>query len=40
VVMTVFGNELDERTASGLWPSDHGGLFGGVALIPNQLAGR
>ena len=39
VVMTVFGDELDERTASGLWPSDHGGLFGGVALIPQQLAG-
>ena len=40
VVMTVFGNELNERTISGLWPSDHGGLFGGVALIPKEFAGR
>jgi endonuclease/exonuclease/phosphatase family metal-dependent hydrolase len=33
-VMTVFGNELKERTAPGLWPSDHGGLFGGAVLLP------
>ncbi len=39
-VMTVFGNELKERTASGLWPSDHGGLFGGAVLLPRAFAGR
>jgi len=37
VVMTVFGDEAGERTAAGLWPSDHGGLFGGVVLLPRQL---
>ena len=37
-VMTVFGDELKERTASGLWPSDHGGLFGGVVLLPQRIA--
>lgn len=40
VVMTVFGDEARERTASGLWPSDHGGLFSGVALLPKEFAGR
>ena len=39
-VMTVFGDEARERTASGLWPSDHGGLFGGAVLLPKQLAHR
>ena len=39
VIMTVFGDEPKERTASGLWPSDHGGLFGGVVLLP-QRGGR
>ena len=39
-VMTVFGDDLRERTASGLWPSDHGGLFGGVALLPKEFALR
>lgn len=34
VVMTVFGDAAWERTASGLWPSDHGGLFAGVLLLP------
>jgi endonuclease/exonuclease/phosphatase family metal-dependent hydrolase len=37
VVMTVFGDEAKERTASGLWPSDHGGLFGGAVLLARQL---
>jgi len=40
VVMTVFGDELKERTTSGLWPSDHGGLFGGLALLPKEFARR
>jgi endonuclease/exonuclease/phosphatase family metal-dependent hydrolase len=39
-VMTVFGDDLNERTASGRWPSDHGGLFGGGAQLPKELAGR
>ena len=39
-VMTVFGDDLRERTASGLWPSDHGGLFGGVVLLPREFAQR
>ena len=39
-VMTVFGDELKERTSSGLWPSDHGGLFAGVVLVPSQIAQR
>jgi len=40
VVMTVFGDDPFEQTASGLWPSDHGGLFGGLALIPKEFAHR
>ena len=40
VVMTVFGDDPSEQTASGLWPSDHGGLFGGLALIPKEFAHR
>jgi hypothetical protein len=39
-VMSVFGDDLRERTSSGLWPSDHGGLFGGVALLPKEFARR
>ena len=39
-LMTVFGDDRWERTTSGLWPSDHGGLFGGVALIPAEFARR
>lgn len=39
-VMTVFGDEPIERTSSGLWPSDHGGLFGGAVLLPQGLAIR
>ena len=39
-VMTVFGDEVKERTTSGLWPSDHGGLFAGVVLLPQQFAHR
>lgn len=34
VVMTVFGDDVRERTSSGLWPSDHGGLFSGAVLLP------
>lgn len=38
VSMTVIGNELAERTVSGMWPSDHGGVI--ATLQWKKLAGK
>jgi endonuclease/exonuclease/phosphatase family metal-dependent hydrolase len=32
VPFTIFGDNLSERTATGMWPSDHAGLFAGLVL--------
>ena len=36
---TVVGDEQADRTASGLWPSDHGGIVARLLLPPPTLAG-
>ena len=35
----VVGDEQGDRTASGLWPSDHGGIVARLLLPPPTLAG-
>ena len=32
VTFSIFGDNLSERTATGMWPSDHAGLFAGLVL--------
>ena len=32
VQFTIFGDDLAERTTTGMWPSDHAGLFAGLVL--------
>lgn len=39
-IASVFGDRARDRTASGLWPSDHGGIFAGALLVPSSLAHR
>lgn len=34
LLMTLFGDEARERTASGLWPSDHAGLLAALLVVP------
>ena len=34
LLLTVFGDNLWERTQGGLWPSDHGGLFSAILMLP------
>lgn len=34
LLMTLFGDDQRERTASGLWPSDHAGLFAAFLVVP------
>jgi endonuclease/exonuclease/phosphatase family metal-dependent hydrolase len=34
LLITVFGDNPWERTPGGLWPSDHGGLFSGILMLP------
>ena len=36
----VFGDQTGDRTASGLWPSDHAGLYAAGLIVPAMLATR
>lgn len=36
VQFTLFGDQLSERTVSGLWVSDHAGLLVGFVLVPRK----
>lgn len=33
----VLGEETEDLTTGGLWPSDHGGVLAGVRLAPGLL---
>jgi endonuclease/exonuclease/phosphatase family metal-dependent hydrolase len=35
-VIRLFGDDAEEKTSTGLWPSDHAGLFATLSLAPGR----